>query len=375
MHVVQVNFFVDPQARRPRELLQQWSTLAQVAGAVASNGDRVTVVQASQHRERFSESGVEYCFLPPDGGSLTDSGEFARLVGELSPDVFHVHGLRYGREVRGLRRLCASTPILLQDHAEPMPRFWRRTGWRSGLACANGVSFCAGRQADAFIAAKLLPADITVFEIAESTNDFSPGDREAARARTGVHGDPALLWVGHLDANKDPLTVLAGVGRAVEKLPGLTLWCCFGTAPLRREVVKFIQGDARLQGRVHLLGRVEHARIETLMQAADLFVLGSHSEGSSYSVMEAMACGLPPVVTDIPSLRMLTGAGRAGRLWPPGDAEGLCQALLSAAAAPRLESRRLARAEFEARASRAAVGRGFGAAYRQLAARSAEQRP
>ena len=46
------------------------------------------------------------------------------------------------------------------------------------------------------------------------------------------------------------------------------------------------------------------------MQAADLFVLGSHREGSGYSLIEALACGLPPVVTDIHAFRTLTGCGR-----------------------------------------------------------------
>ncbi|HET9475115.1 MAG TPA: glycosyltransferase family 4 protein [Steroidobacteraceae bacterium] len=371
MHVVQVSFYVDPQARPPRELLRQWTSLGHIAGAVADNGDRVTVVQASQHRERFHESGVEYCFLPPDTGGLASSGEFAQLIAELVPDVFHVHGLSFGHEVRGLRRLCARTPILLQDHADRVPRFWRRGSWRSGLACADGVSFCARGQAEAFVAARLLPPHTAVFEIAESTSEFSPGDRAAARTLTGIHGDPALLWVGHLDSNKDPLTVLTGISAAVERLPGLTLWCCFATAPLREEVEQLIAGDPRLQSRVHLLGRVEHARIETLMRAADLFVLGSHREGSGYSLMEALACALPPVVTDIPSFRMLTDAGRAGWLWKAGDAASLTAALLQAARAPRAAARDAARRQFEARSSRAAVGRGFGAAYRRLAARRA----
>ena len=52
------------------------------------------------------------------------------------------------------------------------------------------------------------------------------------------------------------------------------------------------------------------------MRAADLFVLGSHREGSGYSLIEALACGLPPIVTDIPSFRSLTGAGVVGALWP-----------------------------------------------------------
>ena len=47
--------------------------------------------------------------------------------------------------------------------------------------------------------------------------------------------------------------------------------------------------------------------------AADLFVVGSHHEGSGYSLMEACACGAMPVVTDIPTFRLLTAAERSAR--------------------------------------------------------------
>jgi glycosyltransferase involved in cell wall biosynthesis len=145
-------------------------------------------------------------------------------------------------------------------------------------------------------------------------------------------GDPLILWVGHLNENKDPLTVLDGVSRAARALPQLTLYCCFGTAPLLSAVRHRIAADPRLAGRVHLLGAVPHAHIELLMQAADMFVLGSRREGSGYALIEALACGLPPVVTDIPSFRVLTGGGTVGRLWPCGDADALGEAIRAVAA-------------------------------------------
>ncbi len=95
-------------------------------------------------------------------------------------------------------------------------------------------------------------------------------------------------------------------------LPELRLWCCFGAAPLLPAVEERIAADPRLRDRVQLLGRVPHLRIEQLMCAADIFVLGSHREGSGYSLIEALSCGLPPVVTDIPSFRALTGGARSG---------------------------------------------------------------
>ena len=66
------------------------------------------------------------------------------------------------------------------------------------------------------------------------------------------------------------------------------------------------------------LVRWPHADMPAWFSAADLFVVGSHHEGSGYALMEACACGAVPVVSDIPTFRLL--AGGAGALWPPGDA-------------------------------------------------------
>ena len=49
---------------------------------------------------------------------------------------------------------------------------------------------------------------------------------------------------------------------------------------------------------MRLVGAVPHERMPTFYSAADLFVVGSHHEGSGYSVMEACACGAVPVVTE-----------------------------------------------------------------------------
>jgi len=175
-----------------------------------------------------------------------------------------------------------------------------------------------------------------------------------------------VLWVGHLDGNKDPLTVLAGISEALRSLPELELWCCFGTAPLLAEVERRVNADERLRQRVHLLGRVAHERIESCMRAADLFVLGSHREGSGYSVIEALACGLPPVVTDIPSFRSLTGNGSLGALWPCEKPGALAAALLEMAHRPREPERTRTRAHFERELSFAAVGRKLNAAYQDI---------
>jgi glycosyltransferase involved in cell wall biosynthesis len=129
------------------------------------------------------------------------------------------------------------------------------------------------------------------------------------------------------------------------------------------QVQQLIASDPALQQRVTLLGRVPHERIEQLMRAADLFVLGSHREGSGYALIEALACGLPPVVTDIPSFRALTAGGTVGALWPCGDAPALTAALQKVAAHCGAATRAAVRAHFERELSSTALGAKLAAMY------------
>jgi len=346
--------------------MSAWPTLVDVAEAAASSGVRVAVLQACAHRRQLTRNAVDYHFLPFAGPASTRGGidALGERIAALRPDVIHVQGLGFFREVQALSAAVPGVPIVIQDHADRPPRrFWRWPAMRRGLGTARGVMFCAREQARPFRRLGLLPVRTRVHEVTESTCGFAPIDQDLARQATGLSGDPALLWVGHLDPNKDPLTVLEGVSLAASALPGLRMWCCFGNAPLLQPVRRRIARDPMLADRVHLLGRVAHADIPALMSAADFLVQGSHREGSGYAVIEALACGLAPVVTDIPSFRMLTGQGAAGRLWPRGDAHALAQALVDMAARPRAGLRAAARARFEEALSPSALGRALRAVY------------
>jgi glycosyltransferase involved in cell wall biosynthesis len=369
LHVAQISFFTDPQARAPEQLLSDWPSLGDVAECAARAAVRVTVIQACFHSQQLTRGGVSYHFLPFGHGQPSEgaASRFGELLRALVPDVLHVHGLDFGHDVLSLAAAAPKVPILLQDHASRPPRPWRRASWRRCFSAASGISFCSLEQAQPFVSAGLLAPETKVYAIPESTSRFAPGDKHQARRLLGLSGDPLILWVGHLDANKDPLTVLDGISRAARVLPRLQLYCCFGTAPLLRAIQGRINGDPLLNGRVHLMGRVPHARVEQLMRAADLFVSGSHREGSGYSVIEALACGLPPVVTDIPSFRSLTGAGSIGALWSRGNANMLSERLISAAAQPQVKIRAAARKHFEDELSFEAVGRKLASAYRDLA--------
>jgi glycosyltransferase involved in cell wall biosynthesis len=368
LHVVQISFFSDPEGRSPAQLLDAWPSLVDVAEAASRSGIRVSVVQASPQSQCLTREGIRYYFLPfGDGQRLQlQDAALGELLRSLSPDLFHVHGLGFPRDVLSLASLTPGIPMVLQDHANSPPRIWRRGLWRRAMSVASGIAFCVSDQAGPFADAGLIGTHTRLYDIPESTCRFAPADRQEARRSTGLEGDPAVLWVGHLNANKDPLTVLEGISAAACELPGLRLYCCFGSAPLLREVRDRIAKDPRLRDRVHLAGRVPHARIEQLMQAADLFVLGSHHEGSGYSLIEALACGLPPVVTDIPSFRALTAEGAVGMLWPCGDQHALCAALRSMTARAGPEMRAAVRAHFDRELSFDSLGRKLSAMYEDV---------
>jgi glycosyltransferase involved in cell wall biosynthesis len=67
--------------------------------------------------------------------------------------------------------------------------------------------------------------------------------------------------------------------------------------------------------------------VEDLYTAMDAYVLASHREGFPRSAMEAAACGLPIVATDIRGCRQVVDHRRTGLLTPVRDAERLAEAL------------------------------------------------
>ncbi|KJV36809.1 glycosyltransferase family 4 protein [Luteibacter yeojuensis] len=367
MRVVQLNLHPAPAGMPPAELFLHWTSLADIPEAVAAGGPRVTVLQAADHDTRFTRHGIDYVFV--DLRDATSPRARGRRVADLlrtrMPDVLHIHSLACAEEAAAIAHALPALPILLQDHADRVPNWWRRPAWRRWMRSVDAVAFTAPLLAQRFQAAGLFPPALRVFAIPESSCRFTPGQRDAARAASGVDGAPAVAWVGHLNENKDPLAVLDGFARLAAEVPGARLHCVYGRAPLLDAVRARIDGDTRLTGRVRLIGSVPHGEVETLMRAADIYVSGSHAESCGFALLEAMACGTVPVVTDIPSFRELTGNGAVGRLYPAGDGARCGDALLAVARSQ--PPRELVREYFQQYLSFPAMGRRWAAAYAQLA--------
>jgi len=202
--------------------------------------------------------------------------------------------------------------------------------------------------------------------VLEASTDLRPVDRAAARAATRMDGDPALLWVGRLHPRKDPLTGLRAFAAALDRLPAARLHLVYGEAPLRPEVEKLCAASPALAGAVRLVGPVAHEELPAWYSAADLFLTSSASEGSNWALIEAMACGLPAVATDIPANRRVGAPGTS--FFPPGAPGAGADAIVHAALAPR--DRGAIRDHFARRLSWTVVAREALAAYEAALARS-----
>jgi glycosyltransferase involved in cell wall biosynthesis len=164
-------------------------------------------------------------------------------------------------------------------------------------------------------------------------------------------------------------TMVEGFRRAWEKEPRLRLVLA-GGGSLAGEVDRWIRG-AGIADVVHRPGALGHDRLPEWFRAAELYASCAHSDGTSVSLLEAMASALPVLVTDIPSNREWVAPGENGWLAPSGDAAAVASALLEAAAldaASRRAIGRRNRAIVEARADWGVNGARLLDAYNALAA-------
>jgi len=82
--------------------------------------------------------------------------------------------------------------------------------------------------------------------------------------------------------------------------------------------------------RVHFGGQVSQKDLPNWYHRADLYISPSHVDGSSVSLMEALACGLPCLVSDIPANQEWVREGENGWLFRDGNADDLAAKILQA---------------------------------------------
>ena len=153
---------------------------------------------------------------------------------------------------------------------------------------------------------------------------FEPGEREAMRARFGIGTEQiAFVFSAKLVPRKDPMTLLRAVAKMRHRDRAVVVF--LGHGELREQLEAFAR-DQRLH--VKFAGFVNQADLPKHYAMCDVFVLPSTYEPRGAVINEAMACGLPVVVTDrCGSLGDIVQEHDNAFVYPAGDVDALARAL------------------------------------------------
>lgn len=162
---------------------------------------------------------------------------------------------------------------------------------------------------------------------------FQPQDRDVSRRRLGLDpAVPVLISVGGLVERKGFHRVMACMPALLGEFKGLQLLVVGGASPEGdwSDKLRQLAVDLGLAERVHFLGPRPPEELAGLLSAADVFVLATRNEGWANVLLEAMACGLPVVTTDVGGNPEVVCDASLGLITPFGDETALRDAMAAA---------------------------------------------
>lgn len=350
--------------------------------AARAMGDRCTVAAPG------SADGARWMAdrLPPDTplqlfgavgpGSAAISLPLLRWLRGEAPrfDVVHVHGcfnlvsdLAAGTVLRG------GTPLVVRPfgtlsrytftHRNALAkRIWFRYVLRARLARASRLHFTTQEELDEAALSGLDIAGRGVV-VPPPVDDHANGVAHADRSA------PVALFLSRLHPKKNVEALLDAWVTVTARVPGARLVVAGRGDDAYVATLRARVRDLGLEAAVHFAGFVEGARKQELLRAARLFVLPSFQENFGVAVLEAMAAGIPVVITAEVQLASFVREHRLGIVVngaPPALADALVAALHDEALLDHCE--RTGRATVRAQFSVDAVGRMLDALYGAVSA-------
>jgi glycosyltransferase involved in cell wall biosynthesis len=309
------------------------------AKGLRKSGWRVSVVALSGGGgtavAELRDAGVEFISLGMRRGLADPRGWFRlnRWLWRERPDVVHAH-LPHAAWMARWSRIAAPVPVVIDTlHSSHTGRLGRRLGYACSRWLPDHVTAVSRATAVSHLAAGMVgESKLTVLGNGIEMEDWMPNARKRAAARRELGLGDEFLWlaVGRLEAVKDYPSML----RAFAVTPGSARFLVLGAGPLQSELVQ-MAAQLGLERRVHFLGF--EPNVEHWMRAADGFVLSSRYEGLPMVLLEAGACGLPAVATDVPGTREVMVNGVTGWLAHAGDVDALASAMVRMMRMPIVE--------------------------------------
>jgi glycosyltransferase involved in cell wall biosynthesis len=257
-----------------------------------------------------------------------------RLVREVKPDLLYGY-MGIANELALLMASLFRRKVAFGVRASDVDYF--RYGWIQGWTFRLGAML--SRYADCVIvnsragwvhcARKGYRKDrMVVVPNGIDTDRFRPDEVARARIRAELSARDGDLLVGlaaRLDPIKDHPTFLAAAARLAAERTEARFVCVGGGPDEYRDRMRELQHRLGLGERVLWLG--ERSDMPAVFNALDVACCSSLSEGHPNVVSEAMACGVPCVVTDVGDAAWIVG--QAGMVVPAGNPERLAEGLLT----------------------------------------------
>ena len=327
MRILFLSYINTPEFNDPKQWLKRIRAYTGILEQLAKKFEVISFEQINHSGEYF-QKGVRYVFLNYGKKKKLFPQRLHTRVKELQPDIVFVHSMNFPFQILQLRRkLGTSVPIIVQNHAEKPRSGWK--GWlqRKADRVIDAYLFTSRAMANSWQEKNIITDARKVHEVMEASSVFFPIDSTTAKQQTNVIGKPIFLWVGRLDENKDPLTVVRAFINFSISQPNARLYMIFHTNDLLPVIEKEISDHPHSRQSIHLVGKVEHEAMQNWFNSAAFIIAGSHYEGSGVAVCEAMSCGCIPIVTAIDAFRKLTNNGACGRLYEVGNKEQLLSIL------------------------------------------------
>jgi len=274
--------------------------------------------------------------------------DLRRVIRRLQPDVIHagpIQSAAFLAALSGFHPLVSmswGSDLLLDADRSAWMRWVTRFTLRRTTVLAADCRTVLEKAAQFGFP----PQRVVLFPWGVELARFQPGRADAFRARRGWQDAFVVLSLRTWEPLYGVDVVARGFARAARQNPRLRLLLLGGGS--QAGLIRSIFEQEGVQEQVFFGGQVNGDDLPQYYQAADLYVSASHSDGSSVSLMEALASGLPVLVSDIPSNREWITPGREGWLFADGDDRALSEGILRAAGQPeglkemRLAARRLA---------------------------------
>lgn len=337
--------------------------------------------------QRAAPAGVRYVDLPGEGGGgklryVGWSRTVRRIVRDLRPDVLHAH---YVASTGWLGAAAGYHPFLVTAWGSDLLVNVQRSAVQRQLArwVLRSADYATCVSQGLAAAARQLGAKPQRLEVAPwgvDTAVFRPADdRDALRQRLGMDRALTVISVRSLKPVYNPLVIADAFALVAQQAPDV------------RFVVRTHNSDADLlaefQRRIAAAGATDAVSyagdltddraIAEGYAASDIAVSVPRSDGTPSSVLEAMACGAAPVLSDLPSLREWVVSEQEGLFVAAGDAGALTAAVLRLVRDETLRGRLAANsvAAIRARGDRDALMQRAEAIYQALAAGRSPQPP